>query len=568
MANINFNTANQTFRQLLGNGLLYTVPQFQRDYSWGEEEWGDCWGDILQVLEDEPAHYMGYLVLQSKDQKNFDIIDGQQRLTTLSMFVLAVLSALNRLVEEGREVENNSLRINQLRNTFIGYLDPVTLIPRSKLTLNRNNDTYYQNYLVPLEKLPIRNLKATEHLMRKGFEWFKKRVWDTYGHTDGAQLARVIDTIADRFFFTVITVSDELNAYKVFETLNARGVRLSSTDLLKNYFFSVVYRETQDNIELNALENPWSILVDKLGSESFPDFLRTYWNSANKFVRHNELFKVIKNQVNNRQKVFDLIRKLEVDAETYVAFSKPEDGFWTREQGAFVEALKMFYVRQAYPLLMAAKRTLSDEIFTGLLRACCVISFRYNVIGNFPANEQERIYTSTALMVSRGDITRLTEILHELRNIYPNDAIFERDFAEKQLNTNQNRNKRIVRYLLSELEKRASGIELNSASDQHSIEHILPENPDSIWADFSDDDHDQFVYRLGNMCMLKTSDNRDLKNVAYDQKRTVFARSGLKLANKIAEDYSEWTPKQIEDQQKWMASQAKTIWKITQLTQT
>ena len=81
---MNFNTTNNTFRQLMGNGLSYCVPTFQRDYSWGADEWDDLWQDIVGLFgeDPEPAHYMGYLVLQSSDNRVFDIIDGQQRMTT------------------------------------------------------------------------------------------------------------------------------------------------------------------------------------------------------------------------------------------------------------------------------------------------------------------------------------------------------------------------------------------------------------------------------------------------------------------------------------------------------
>lgn len=96
MAIMNFNTTNSTFRQLLANGLRYRVPPFQRDYSWTEEEWDDLWQDIVGLFEAdaEPAHYMGYLVLQSSDSKRFEIIDGQQRLTTISLMILAGLGHL------------------------------------------------------------------------------------------------------------------------------------------------------------------------------------------------------------------------------------------------------------------------------------------------------------------------------------------------------------------------------------------------------------------------------------------------------------------------------------------
>lgn len=90
----------------------------------------------------EQGHYMGYLVLQSGDERNYDIIDGQQRMTTLSLLVLAILSNLGRLVELKVEADDNRRRIEELRKTYIGYLDPVTLIATPKLKLNRHNDQY------------------------------------------------------------------------------------------------------------------------------------------------------------------------------------------------------------------------------------------------------------------------------------------------------------------------------------------------------------------------------------------------------------------------------------------
>ena len=83
---MNFNTANQTSRQMLGNGLSDRVPPFQRDYALTEDEWDDLWQEMLALFEadGESAHYVGYLVLQSSDSKRFDVIDGQQRITTLT----------------------------------------------------------------------------------------------------------------------------------------------------------------------------------------------------------------------------------------------------------------------------------------------------------------------------------------------------------------------------------------------------------------------------------------------------------------------------------------------------
>lgn len=567
MSAINFNTSNQTYRHLMGNGMIYSVPRFQRDYSWTDVEWDDLWADIQNLFsaEPEPAHYMGYLVLQSNDNKNFDIIDGQQRLTTLSILILAILKCFERLIEEGVEPDDNRKRMEQLRGSFIGYLDPVTLIPRSKLTLNRNNNRSYQSYLVPLLSMPKRGVKATEHQMRMAFEWFEAKVWQEYGSKrDGALLASLPADLSDKLFFTVINVTDELNAYKVFETLNARGVKLSSTDLLKNYLFSVVHTQNND-LELDQLDEKWEVLVGKLGNESFPDFLRAHWNSRNKLVRSADLFKTIRGKIRNRQQVFELVRDMETDADTYVALSRSEDSLWKPEQRQYINELRMFGVRQLYPLLLAGIRKFSETDVTALLKACSIITFRYNVIGNLPTNDQERVYVSVAEKMHNGQIATLTQALTQLQAIYPNDNVFYNLFSEKQLKTTQTRNNKIVRYILLKMEQYTSGNSYEMDSDQFNVEHILPESPGDEWDAFADKDIESSVYRLGNMTLMNAADNRRIGNAGFETKKSAYESSTFAITKKVALDNNEWTVERIAGRQRWMANQAKAIWRVSQL---
>ncbi len=108
MATVLLNTSTATLNELISNGRVFRVPPFQRDYSWTEEEWEDLWLDILEVSrEEEPFHYMGYVVLQSDGSRNLTIIDGQQRITTLSILVLAVIKLLEDWAEEGVLPEEN-----------------------------------------------------------------------------------------------------------------------------------------------------------------------------------------------------------------------------------------------------------------------------------------------------------------------------------------------------------------------------------------------------------------------------------------------------------------------------
>lgn len=574
MSGTNFKTENNTLRKLLGNGLTYKIPRFQRDYSWTDVEWEDLWADILEIASEggESSHYLGYLVLQGHDERSFDVIDGQQRLTTLSILVLAVLRNLKKLIDEGDNSDANRQRAEQIRSSYIGYLDPVTLVPRSKLSLNRNNDAYYQNYLVTLAALPVRGFKSSEGAMRKASDWFERRIWDyanepvRSGEDRGTRLARLIETISDRLFFTVITVADELNAYKVFETLNARGVRLSATDLLKNYLFSVLHREGVHEHEMNAMDDRWERLVTRLGETDLPDFLRVHWMSRNGIIRQPELFKAIRQKITNRAEVFALLSNLDGDVDPYLALTSPENSDWLPEAQDSARLLRMFSVRQPFALLLTARRVLSSTEFRDLLRIIAVISMRYNVIGAQQAGEQERVYSALAVRITQGVAVTFASIVEGLKAVYPNDEQFRAAFAAKELKTTQSRNNKIVRYILCEIEHQDTGVRPDRESATFTVEHILPQNPGPGWEHFSEAEISANVYRLGNMTMLERGANGDIANEPFASKKVVFASSEYAMTRSIAATEDNWTIQDIDRRQRKMANAATAIWRVAQLS--
>ena len=566
---MNFNTSNSTFRQLMGNGLSYRVPPFQRDYSWTEEEWDDLWQDILGLFgeESESAHYMGYLVLQSSDSKNFNIIDGQQRLTTLSVMILAALKFLDELSEAGIEQENNKRRSDQLRSSYIGYLNPVTLVSHTKLELNRHNNKYYQNYLVPMENIPQRGLNASERLLRKAFLWFCEQVKKQHPVREGIgkELAAFLDSLVDKLFFTVITVSDELNAFKVFETLNARGVRLSAADLLKNYLFSLLNAQDEHELELRNFEERWEVIVGQLGNESFQEFLRIYWNSRHKFTRKTELFKTIKKFVPDRGKAFELLRGLESAASIYAALRDATDDSWNKEEKQAIDQLRMFNVQQPLSMLLACHNKFFEQDrqgFTRICRAVSTVSLRYNVICNFHTGEQERVYNDIAVNVSNGEYSRCTDVIRALSKIYPNDQQFKDSFSEKEMKTTYARNKKIVYYMLFEIEKQISGHDFDVESVKYSLEHILPEHPSDAWNYIEESVQEHLVYRLGNMTILEANLNREVGNSGYAAKSNIYHNSAFQLTKNVPEQYDTWDERKIAERQKQLAKIATSIWKI------
>jgi len=551
-------TSSLTYRQLMGNGVCYHVPKFQRDYTWEIDHWDDLRLDLTILLNDEEYdHYMGYLVLQTSDNKTFQVIDGQQRLTTLSIVVLAVLKCLLKRKSDEIDSENNKKRVEALRNSYIGYMDPVTLISSNKLKLNRNSDDYYRQQLVLLNELPNRNLNSSEKQMRGCFTYFYE--WIEKKFTTGESLAAFIDNIADKLFFTKITVSDDFNAFRVFETLNARGVKLSSADLLKNYLFSVVDETDPHKSELEELDSLWGKVVDKLGNSKLEEYLRYYWNSKNKTVRKNDLFKAIRKNIKNKSDVFYLIREMNNVADLFVALQNPEDDMWNNKPeilGA-LEELKLFQIKQTLSLFISAYYNLDFSAFTKLVKACTVISFRYNVIGGLNANEQEVVYNSIALKISQ---TRQFDIA-DLKDVYVTNENFAPSFSSKTFK-NTSRNHKIVKYILSRIEKYKYNNDIPYNSDSYTIEHILPESADESWGNFDSEAINRSIYRIGNLTLLEKELNRKADVAKYEEKKVKYLQSNSKLTSKLPEEFDEWDEDSISARQKTLAKDAKSIWQI------
>jgi len=216
-------------------------------------------------------------------------------------------------------------------------------------------------------------------------------------------------------------------------------------------------------------------------------------------------------------------------------------------------------------MLLAAHRSLAPAEFEGLLRATVVIAFRYNVISAQRTGDQERLYHQIALQLHRGELHGLAVVLQALRPIYRSDEAFKADFRDKAIKTSQSRNAKVVRYILSGLEKEAGGAELDPVAAGLSIEHIFPQAADAGWEAFSERDQETFVHRLGNLALLETALNRDLANAPYADKRPALIASAITPTRQLAEMVDDLTPETLALRQAQMAKLATAIWRIAQL---
>ncbi|MDR2603856.1 MAG: DUF262 domain-containing protein [Desulfovibrio sp.] len=220
-ATCNFDSSKMTLRHLLTSDMAYTSPSFQNGYTVTEGNCNVLWKNITALFDTEKnsEYYMGCLVILQSGFKEILLLDGQQRLTTLSIMILAMLKYLEELAEAGLDADNNTRRVKHLQNSFVVNTDLVTLASRPKLLFSDDN-TFFQTCFVPH---PLSTKNATEaagQKMRDAYTWFLSQVQERFGRTEqsGVRLAAFLDSSADRVCFTVITVNDETSAFRVFET--------------------------------------------------------------------------------------------------------------------------------------------------------------------------------------------------------------------------------------------------------------------------------------------------------------------------------------------------------------
>ncbi len=545
---------------LLGNGITYKVPTFQRDYSWKMENWIDLWEDIKVLISTGRDHYMGAVVLQKKGEKNFLVIDGQQRFTTLSILTLAIIKNIQDLIDNGIESSENEERIKELRRGFLGQRDPGSLLYSSKLFLNENNDAFYQSRLLQLQQ-PVneKTLPDSDKLIWQAFSFFYETIKKQFTNPSGEQLANFLSkTIGDKMMFIKIEVEDEMSAYTLFETLNYRGVDLTVTDLLKNYLFSLLSES-----DIRIAKDTWKKIANSIGLEKFPTFLRHYWISRNPIVRQEQLFKIIRTTIKTNQNVFDLLRDLESFSSMYIALQDPFSQEWkgNRERFKRIREFKLFGVKQQLPLLMISKVNFTDVEFDKLIKLLTVITFRYNVIGSRQANVMEDLYNSVAQKVYKKTITTSNQVFTELKSLYVSDNDFKNDFSTIQLYS-YGRDKKLARYILFEIENLLmQGGDRDYEYDPASIEHILPENPPESWDQlFLPIIQENYIYRIGNYTLLEDHLNNECGDALIEVKKISYAKSQYESAKKILT--AEWTPATLELRQQEQSRWATSIWRV------
>ncbi len=559
----NFTAETKSFKDLFMSDSVYVIPPYQRDYSWNNDnsEWEDLWTDIIS---NDAKHYVGFIVLKEQENaKEFEIIDGQQRLATISLIILSALNILRDYISDTHHIDKvlETRRLQLLKSDYIGREDPVSLAFYNKLKLNKLNDPFFQ-YLcrskTENETALFSGKKAKSNkLLEVAFNFFRKKITTEITDINGENISKFLEKITQKVFFTVLYVNTDANAYTLFETLNARGMKLAAVDLLKNFLYSKV---SSNQTHLEEMQKNWQEISSHVKEGDLNKFIRTDWGSRNDLVEDRKLYNVISKQILNDKDAFNYVKELKDSSVYFSLLQNPQDSCW--KQNAFNHAvcsnlqdLQQLQLKQIYGILIAYLKNIGHHDFHTLVKWAENISFRFNTISSLDAKEQEKVYNEIAIKISAKEINNLTDIKKHLKRIYVKKDDFLLKFSNAEIKRTTT-----IKYILNKLNKKMNGSSLNL--DDYTVEHILSKNKNSDWEMFTEPE--DFVWRLGNLTLLDKKTNKDLDNKPFLEKKVTYQTDINPITNSLAE-YNHWRKEDINYRQSYFANLAESIWSIAEM---
>jgi len=551
----------QSAGTILKTDFRYKVPPHQRNFSWTLEEVKQLWDDVVETIqEDRPEYFLGTIVVQEeRENKTRIIIDGQQRLATITMLLSGIRTVYK---EQGDE------RADEVNKDYLGVRDRRSRLTESRVTLNVINEPAFQKLVV--EDQPDAELQSftrdvgqvpSNILLVKAMQFIRDAIrqktrsdkkYETF-------LLELEEFIRDRIVMVLMIVRDEADAYLIFETLNDRGLELSISDLLKNYVLG------KAGNRLDVARKEWEEMVFLLGAQNETQFLRHYWLSKYGVIRERELYKEIKRKFTNQMRVLELMSELRDAADQYSAMSNVDHPTWKGASSTLrkdLETLQLFGLSQFRPLLLAGLDKMDDSQLEKLVRVIVVLSMRYSIIGSLGTGNIEKAYSDAAVEVRKGKANTPAKVFVKLKYIYPDNEKFEADFSQKAIGK-----PKLARYILGEIAtlKQGNSIQVVTEDEKKStLEHIMPKTRSGEWSKAATDEEEylEYVNRLGNLTLIEREMNKAAANAPFQKKKSdAYSHSELEITKELCR-YDRWTVDQILTRQAGLAKSAAQIWSL------
>ena len=531
------------------------VPANQRDYSWTEKEVTTLLQDFARAIGDGDATYfVGTIVTIRKGQDEFEVVDGQQRLATTAI----LLAEIRNYLKGSEPIIADSI------GDFLATIDRGKREEVPRLRLNLDDNQYFRGRLTNAEPRPAAT-KPSHRLLDDAFREARaqvRKVVSSFDEKDhGDELNRWIDFLEFRAVAIVLESPSEGDAYRMFETLNDRGLRTSQADLVKNYVFG----RAGERIE--EVQHRWSEMRGALETIEDDDltirFLRHALIAMEGMVRQQEVYETVQRVAKSSQPVLTLTGQLATMAAMYVAIYNADHEKWNASDSTrkSVEVLNLFDVKPMRPLMLVIAEKMAEREVGKAMQLCVSVAVRLMIAGATRTGRVEAGFAESARKTYAGEVTTAGELRDELGRLTPSDSEFRQAFEGARVS-----NRKLARYYLRSMESTANDEDQpwhipNDDRSEINLEHVLPEKPEANWPQFSEEDWSLFWKRIGNLCLLRARDNSTVKSAGYSEKKPVYERSGFRLTMKIA-CAQDWTKSAIEERQKELAKLALETWPV------
>lgn len=550
-------TAVEGIGHLISDRLL-SIPDYQRAYSWTLEEVEELWFDVINAWRSETDEYfLGSIVTTvTGGSRRQQVIDGQQRLATVTLLYAAMRDIFRSRSDE---------RAADIERDLLGKKNMKTREREPRLTLNAEDNGVFQQ-IVNGNADSVQVLQASHQRLLDAFDFFAKNLAELVNGLPAeswqAPLVAVHDFLLERALVIDVNVADESRAFIIFETLNDRGLNLSTSDLLKNHLLgSARERIEEAKIYWARAMAPFTAGGENSDSDAF---LKHYWASRKGVTRVKALYSQMRSEITSPDGAVSFAKDLASSGPLWAAMYDRDAEIWrsySRKSVTALETLRNLKVEQCRPLLLAGLRNLPKQEMEELLTLVVGWSVRWFVVGGGGAGVTERSYVEAARQVTSGSLNTASQIADLVGGKVPSDRDFQAAFEQISV-----RRGWLARYYLKELERANIGdaepeLVPNDDVDEVNLEHVLPRNAKlHEWPTFAADELGDAVLLLGNQVLLRKSENNCLGNRPFGEKRATLVKSSLTLTSQVGE-CAEWSLREILRRQSRLAALAVNIWR-------
>ena len=538
----------QTLSQILYSPSQYIIPVFQRNYRWEKPQWEKLWHSLLEIQSPQKKgnHFMGFLVFvpglaQPGQHTRFHLIDGQQRLTTSSILMVAIrnVARLNGQEELADEIHNFYL-VHPLKKGDQYF----RLLPKE-----HDHDNY--------RSIVINNGQSVGRIAG-ALDYFEQKIGELA--SDGPEaLSNILNICLQRLEFMCATLEAE-NAYNIFKSLNSTGVPLGSSDLIRNFVFMHVLPDEHDDFDREYwadLEARFSNAVGQLEEARFSRFFRDFMMRDGRYVSPKEVFSTFEERYESTDfSPKQLAKDLHVGAKHYSIINgdEPDENIDVTNE---LKSLNALDSSTTYPLLMALFKRRSEGDINSSQLAHCIEMLSGFILRRLVCGLTSRSYGQMfvrALAKDKGDcVATLEQFL--LEKDWPDDKRFASTFITHPIYRSN-----YTKVVLEALERNRGHKEVVDLRNSQ-IEHVMPQTLNNAWRNTLGPNADriqaEFLHYPGNLTL--SAYNQELGNQSFESKKQRFELSNISLTRELI-SYSAWDENSIIDRGKALAREASTIW--------